>query len=152
MATINSLAAVCEAIRDGLAASTGFSATTVTDDDWRVRNNPVSIFVMPTGGGAQELLFEGVSTNMFQVRYTVRIELYVRFMGNIRDLYSDAQVYTDRVLAWLRANDSLNDDSGVFATCHAQPVTFEAQDVQDQSGVVYRQVVFNVQCLLTGLT
>lgn len=153
MADINTLATVCEALKAGLATATGFSATTVTDDDFRIVNNASSIFVFPAGTGAQELLFSGSAANMFQVRYEVTVELWEKMTGSLARLYNDAQTHIDAILAWLRANDSLSDTSGVFVTCHAGQVRWDAKDVRnEQSGIDYRLVTFTVPCLLTGLT
>lgn len=153
MGTINTLATVCEALKAGLATATGFSATTVTDDDFRIVNNASSIFVFPAGSGAQELLFSGSATNMFQVRYEVTVELYEKNIGSVLRLYNDTQTHIDAILAWLRANDDLGDTSGTFATCHAGQVRWDAKDVRnEESGIDYRLVTFTVPCLLTGLT
>ena len=153
MATINTLATVVEALKAGLAAATGFSATTVTDDDRRVINNPSSIFVFPAGTGAQELVFGGSAANVYQVRYDLTIELYEKHTGSILRLYNDTQTHIDAILAWLRANDGLSDTSGTFVSCHAGQVRWQAADVRnEESGIDYRLVTFTVPCLLTGLT
>lgn len=153
MGTVNTLATVCEALKAGLATATGFSSTTVTDDDRRVINNASCIFVFPAGTGAQEIIFSGGGSNLYQVRYDVTVELYEKNIGSVLRLYNDTQTHIDAILTWLRANDSLGDTSGTFATCHAGQVRWQAADVRnEESGIDYRLVTFTVPCLLTGLT
>ncbi len=153
MATINSLSAICEALKAGLATVSGLSASTVTDDDWRVVNQATSVFIHPSGSGAQELAYTGSAANVYQVRYDVTIELYEKNTGSVARLYNDTQTHLDAILAWLRSNDNLGDTSGTFATCHAGQVRFQAQDVRDEAGgIVYRVTTILVPCLLTGVT
>lgn len=153
MAIINSLSAICEALKSGLSTIDGLSASTVSDDDWRVINQTTSIFIHPFGSGAQELAYTGSAANVYHVRYDVVIELYEKNTGDIKRLYSDTQAHLDAILAWLRANDNLGDTSGVFATCHAGQVRFSAQNIQDEAGgIVYRVTSITVPCLLVGMT
>jgi hypothetical protein len=152
-ATINTLTAVCTALKAGLATVTGLTTSTVTDDDWRVENNASSVFIMPSGNGAQELAAADNNAYVYQVRYDVQIELMEKNTGDMARLYNDAQTHTDAILAWFRTNDALGDTSGTFATCHAGALRFQAGDVRNEGGgILWRVVTFTVPCLLTGLT
>ncbi|MCX7851804.1 MAG: hypothetical protein N2383_03370 [Caldilineales bacterium] len=149
MTAITSLAAICTAIRTGLAAVPDLNAN-VTDNDWRVANAPTAIFVFPSGSGSQALTFSG-SVDLYQLHYQVTVELWEKFTGNLRELYERSQQHIDAILAWFRQNDTLGDTSGAFATCHAEPLRWQAQDVRNEtSGIDYRLITFTVTCLLTG--
>jgi|GEM_PF-3922509 len=153
MAEITTLAAVCNALATGLAVVTGFSSAAVSDKDWQIANHAASLFVYPSGSGAQELTVSGSAVNVFHVRYDVTIELWEKNTGNVQRLYTDTQAHIDGVLAWLRANDNLGDTSGLFATCNAGAVRWQTQDVRDEAGGLgYRLTTFTVPCLLVGLT
>jgi hypothetical protein len=133
-------------IATGMATLTGLSASSVTDKDWLVRNNPDSLFVFPSGQGAQG---QETFDSFYQLHY-ITIELWLKNSGDVQRLYTDAQTYIVAILAWFRANDTL---SKTVETCHEGQLTYRAIDLKEtedmNSRTLYRIVSFQVPVKVT---
>jgi hypothetical protein len=144
---VSDLPDIINSIETGLKTLVDLPDEAVTDQDWLVLNQPNSLFVFPSGEGAQG---DETFDSYYQV-HRITVELWLKNEGDIKRLYTDAQTYIVAILAWFRANDTLG---GTVEKCHEGPITYQAVDVRQEgtfgaNGILYRLVSFKVPVKVT---
>lgn len=136
-------AEIMAAIAAGMATVTNLSASTVSVNNWLVRNNPYSMIIFPSLGGTQEM----ADVDSWFVTHRIKCKLTIRH-NDVAKLHDNAAAMIPLVLAWFRANDRLGLTD--VLTCHlqGQPLTWSSptgdQNYDDGGGVLSREIDFAV--------
>lgn len=132
---MTTLAAMCSSIVTGMTGLTGMTSAQVSSTSWQIGQNAVSCFVAPAFAGSESLATMGGGFDRVD---RVLLEWTFRPLPNVGTMYSNAATYLDRVLTWFRANDDL---SNSVATCHAQPLTWEATEIRTPEDEIVKKVL-----------
>jgi hypothetical protein len=133
---------IMAAIARGMAGVANLSATTVSVNNWLVRNNPYSMIIFPSLGGSQT---PATMPDGWDVVHKIKCKLTVR-NNDIAQLHNNTATMIPLVLAWFRAHDDLG--LADVMTSHAAPLTWQSpngdQIYDDGGGVMSREIDFEV--------
>lgn len=130
---------IITSIANGMATLTGLSATQVSSSSWQIAGNAVSCFVAPAFSGSQGVAAMGGKWDLVD---RVLVEFTFRPIPNLAAMYNNAATMLERARLWFRSNNTL---AGSVATCHAEPLTWQAIELrQPPDEIVYKTVTFTV--------